>query len=175
MKSVRRSPVNWAGFRSSKSEPIALSLSGSTPFLPCRIFCLAVFAFAQNVPNLDSGKLTYVSPQGIGRTQQAVNQETVSLNDFKQGNDPDYTMAFERAMKYASVHPGSRILLPCDTSSKVGSFFTLTRGFTIPNATTLEGSSRAACFINYEPSSNPGETPAIISLVGSDSVTLRNF
>ena len=98
-----------------------------------------------------------------------------TVNDFRQRTDPDYTLAFKRAMEYAAQHPGTRLTLLCDSDGNVGSFFTITSGFWIPSHTTLEASSRSACFIDFIPAPKSPADSFIVSLKGSDSVTLRNL
>ncbi len=104
-----------------------------------------------------------------------VQSHELSVNAFRESGDPDYTLAFTRAMAYAAEHPGTRLELLCDSASKVGTFFKITSGFSIPSQTTLEASSRTACFIDFAPASRSSAAAFIISLIGSDSVTLRNL
>ena len=140
-------------------------------------FFLPIFSPAQSSKSegMEAKKDDYNFPTGTPRTQQERNQESISINDFRQQGEGDYTAAFKRAMAYAAVHPGTRIILPCDPAGKIGTFFNIREGFDIPSQTVLEGTNSNACFVNYSPPPKAGRNDAVIRLIGVTGVTLRSF
>ncbi len=132
------------------------------------LFLVALAFIAPAVQSLGPGSALAFPPE-------RPHSRDMDVDTFRGRGDPDYTLAFIRAMAFAGQHPGTRFLLNCNSSSSVGTYFTITSGFRIPSQTTLEATSRTACFINFAPSLEQTPQPFIIDLTGSESVTIRDL